>query len=77
MGTLHENVFTVMTVDRLIILRMRNIWNKIVEKIKTHILYSVTFFQNLCSLWDTVKKCSGAREATDDNVVLAHFMLNK
>ena len=28
---------------------------KIVEKIKTHILCSVTFFQKSCRLWDNVE----------------------
>ena len=35
---------TFMTISRSILLRMRNFSDKDVEKIKTHILYSVTFF---------------------------------
>jgi len=34
-----------------LLLRMRNVSDKIIEKIKTHILHSVTFFWNLCCLW--------------------------
>jgi hypothetical protein len=30
---------------------------KVVEKIKTHILFSITCFRILCCLWDNVKKC--------------------
>ena len=37
---------------------------KVVEKIKTHILYSMTFWKS-CRLWDNVEKYGGAREATD------------
>jgi hypothetical protein len=33
---------------------------KVVEKIKTHILTSITFFQKLCRLWD-VEKCGRVR----------------
>ena len=29
---------------------------KVVDKIKTHILYSITFSQQLCHLWDNVEK---------------------
>ena len=39
-----------------------------VEKLKVHILYSVTFFWKSCRLWDNVEKCGGAREVADDNM---------
>jgi hypothetical protein len=42
---------------------------KVVEKIKTHILCSVTFFQNPCRLWYNVEKFGRARQATDDNII--------
>jgi hypothetical protein len=41
---------------------------KVVEKIKTHILRSVSFLRKSCRLWDNVEKYGGAREATDDNI---------
>jgi hypothetical protein len=41
---------------------------KVVEKIKTHILSSVTVFQKLCHLWE-VEKCGRVREATNHNVI--------
>ena len=34
---------------------------KVVEKIKIHILCSVTIFHNSCRLRDNVEKCRGAR----------------
>jgi len=41
-----------------------------VEKIKTHILCSLSVFQRSCSLWDdNVEKCGGAIQATDDNMI--------
>jgi hypothetical protein len=39
----------------LIFVRMRNDSDKIVEKIKTHILYSVTLFRKSSRLWDMWK----------------------
>jgi hypothetical protein len=42
---------------------------KVVEKIKTHILYSITFSQKSCRLWDNVEKYGTARQATDDNII--------
>jgi len=46
-GTLLEDVCTFMIISRLILLRMRNISDRIVEKIKTHILYSITCFSKI------------------------------
>ena len=49
---------------------------KLVEKIKTHILRSVTFFWKLYCLWDNVEKYCRAGQATDDNMAHAHCMLD-
>jgi len=35
---------------------------KVVEKIKTHILFSVTFFRKSCRLWDNVEKYGITRQ---------------
>jgi len=48
---------------------------KVVEKIKTHILCSVTFIQKSCCLWDNVKKYYRAGQATDDDMAHAHYVL--
>ena len=39
---------------------------KVVEKIKTHILCSITFPRKSRHLRDNVEKCGIARQATDD-----------
>jgi len=49
---------------------------KLVEKIKTHILYSITFFFKACRLWNNGEKYCRARQATDDSMVHAHCMLD-
>jgi len=45
----------------------------VVQKIKTHILYSMTFFKS-CRLWDNVEKYCTAGQATDDNMAHAHCL---
>jgi len=42
---------------------------KIVDKIKTHISCSITFIRQSCRLWNSVEKCSRARQATDDSII--------
>ena len=39
---------------------------KVVEKTKTHILCSITFFWISYRLWDNVEKCCRSGQATDD-----------
>jgi hypothetical protein len=49
---------------------------KIVEEIKTRILCPVTYFRKSCPLRDNVGKYCSARQATDDNMAHAYFMLD-
>jgi len=48
----------------------------VVEKIKTHILCSVTFLRKSCRLRDSVEKYYRAEQATYVNMAHAHCMLN-
>jgi hypothetical protein len=41
----------------------------VVDKIKTHILCSITFPRKSCRLWDNVEKYGTARQTTDDNII--------
>jgi len=45
------------------------IQTKFVEKIKIHILCSITFFRKSCRLWDIMKRYGTGRQATDDNII--------
>jgi hypothetical protein len=48
---------------------MRKFSAKVVEKIKEHVLYLITFFfRKSCSLWDNVEKYCIVGQATDDNI---------
>jgi hypothetical protein len=48
---------------------------KVVEKIKTRILYSVTFFENRAVYENVGKYCTDG-QATDDNMAHANCMLD-
>ena len=62
-------VCTFMIISCWILLRMRNISNKFMEKIKTHILCSKTLFRRSRLLWNSVVKYSTDGQATDGNVI--------
>jgi hypothetical protein len=49
---------------------------KVVEKIKTRILCSVSIFRKSCRLWDNVEKYCIAGEATDESMAHAQCMLD-
>ena len=49
---------------------------KVVEEIKSHILCTKFLFQKPCSLWHNVEKYYKVRQATDDNMAYAHWMLD-
>jgi hypothetical protein len=68
MGTLHEDLFTVM-VSCWILLTMRNVSDKCCrENQNTHFMLK-NFLQQLYHLWDNVEKYCKARQATDDNIM--------
>jgi len=54
---------------------MRNVSDKLAEKIKTHILYLITFLRKSCSLRENVENYWRAGEVTEDNMVQSHYVL--
>jgi hypothetical protein len=64
-GTLHKDllVYMFMTKSHLIIVRIRNTSDNDVEKVKTHILFSINTFLN------NVEKFCAAGQVTDDNIM--------
>jgi hypothetical protein len=68
-NAIHEDLDTFVLIFRWNILRIRNISEKVVEKIKTHMLYPITFFRKSCRLWDNVEKYDTAGQGTDDNII--------
>jgi hypothetical protein len=55
-------------ISRSVLLRNRNISNTVLEKIKTHILCSVTFLERHAVLWDNIENYNRAGQATDDKI---------
>jgi len=68
--TLHEDQTTYLIISRSILIRKWNISDKCLEKIKTHILYTITFFffWKSCRLWDNLEKYCRRGQVTDDNM---------
>jgi hypothetical protein len=76
-STLHENQYTFMITSSSVLLRLRNVSDKFVEKIRTRILYSIFFFfLKSCSLWDNVESYCTTGQTTDDYLAHAHCMLD-
>ena len=74
-GTLHEDQYTFLITSRSFLLRMRNISDKSLKKIKTHfefsnVLENRTFYEIMC------KKYCRDEQATDDNMAHAHCVLD-
>jgi hypothetical protein len=55
------------------LLRVRNVSDKVVEKIKTRISFSVTLFPKLCHFLDDVEKYGRSSLATGDILWHTHF----
>jgi hypothetical protein len=64
----------------LILLRLKNFPNKVVEKTEAHLFKfsNFFFFRNSWQLWDNVEKHGTARQTTNDkkNMAHAHCMLD-
>ena len=56
MGTLLEELCTFMIICRSILLRMGNVSDKVVEKMKAHILCSVTFLPENRAIYEMMWK---------------------
>ena len=66
---IHGDLYTFMTMC-WILLRVRNFWDKIVEKMKTRILCTRTPPPRLsCRLWHNVEECGRSRKTTDENII--------
>jgi hypothetical protein len=57
-----EDVTAFMTILAQFFLGWEMFQRKVADKIKIHILRSVTLFQKSCCLWGNVEKCGGARD---------------
>ena len=55
-GTLCENLCTFMMISRRILLRMKTVSDKVVEKFETHTLSSIIFFTENRSIYEKMWK---------------------
>ena len=60
---------TFLIIFQSLLLRIKNVSDKIVQKIETHILCSITFFQRLCCLWDNVENYCRIGQATYGDII--------
>jgi hypothetical protein len=67
-GYLREDLCIFMIISRPFRVTMRHVSDKVVEKIKTHILCSITFSRKSCRFLDNVAKYGRRKQATDDNI---------
>ena len=75
MNTLHEYQYTFLIVSRSIILWIRNFSDESCRESQSKHFMLNNFFFKSCSLWHNVEKYSKARQATDNKMTHAHFML--
>ena len=59
-GTLYEDQYTFLVISHSSLLRIRDVSENIVEKIKTHVSYLISFFLIYCRLCDNMEKYSRA-----------------
>jgi len=71
-GNLYKQQRTFMALCHSIPHTIRNVSDKTVEKIKTHILYSIIHPENRV-VYEKVRKCGRDRKATDDNIICSMF----
>jgi hypothetical protein len=75
MSTLRKDQYKYLTISRSGFIEWDISQTKLVQKIKTHVLYSVTFFRKSYFLWDNVEKYFPSGQATDENAAHACCML--
>ena len=80
MGTLCEDQYTFFIISCLVLFRMRNVSGRSYRQSQNkHLMFKnppPPKKKKSCHLWDNVKKCGRAGQATDDSMVHAHCMLN-
>ena len=75
-GTLNKDqcLFIIMSLSA--VPRMRNVSDKIIEKIKTHFMFSNFFSEHVLFMRYCGNKCIRAGQATDDNRKHAHCFVD-
>jgi len=69
MGTLQEDLFAVMTISRLDLLKTRRVSAKIIEKIRLQVLCSIKFARKSFCILDSVEKYRKPGQDTEANII--------
>jgi len=71
MGTLHEDQYTFMIIPCSVLLIVRNVSDKSCrENQSTYLMFNFFFSSHKsCYLWDNMKKCGRAGQATTDSML--------
>jgi hypothetical protein len=76
-GTIYEDQRTFFIISRLVLHRMRSVLDiNCRENRNTHCMFNTFLFCKSCPLWDNVEKYCWAGQATDDNLVYVHCLLD-
>jgi hypothetical protein len=75
LGTLYEDQHTFLSYLAQFFLKWDMFQTKVVDKIKTYMLRSITCFLKWCLLWDNVETYGRTGQATEDNMAHAYCML--
>jgi len=68
---------TFMIISRSVLLRVRNVSDRVLEKIKTHLTFdNIFFFENRVVYEIMWKNYGRGRQTTDGNMAYAHCMLD-
>ena len=73
--TLHAAQYTFLIILRSFLLRVRNVSHKVCRENQNMRFVFNSFFRKSCRLWDNEEKYCIARQATDDKMAHAYFML--
>jgi len=76
-SNLHDNQYTFFIISRSFLLGMRNVSDKVVEKITTRVWCSIIFISwKSCSFWDNVEECGRDGQAADGNMANVQCVLD-
>jgi hypothetical protein len=76
MSTLHDEQYTFWSSLSQLFLVWEMSHTIGVDKIKTQMLYAITFSRTPCRLWDNAEEYDKAEQATDNSIILSSAFLS-
>jgi hypothetical protein len=75
-GIFHEDQYIFLILSRSLLLRMRNVSDKSCGENQNTYAIFIFFSRKSGCLWENVEKYSTARQATDDSMAQAHYVMD-